>query len=141
MSETCQVDFYILARPTQSAGELACRLAMKAWTQGHSVIVCAESTEQAERLDELMWDCPPGRFLPHQRGEGEAPVGIVTQGEELTREGDLVINLTTEPVPEPSRFRRLLEIVPVSSGRRDASREKYRTYREQGLSPETHKMG
>lgn len=141
MSEACQVDFYILARPTQSAGELACRLAMKAWTQGHTVVVCAESTEQARQLDELMWDCPPGRFLPHEQGAGQAPVGIVARADELGDRADLVINLATEPMPEPARFRRLLEIVPANPAQREASRVKYRTYREQGLNPETHKMG
>ena len=45
-----------------------------------------------------------------------------------------------EPVPEPARFRRLLEIVPANPEQREASREKYRAYREQGLSPETYKM-
>ena len=39
MDHACQVDFYVLARPTQSAGELACRLAMRAWEQGHRVLV------------------------------------------------------------------------------------------------------
>ena len=140
MAEACQVDFYILARPTQSAGELACRLAMKAWAQGHTVTVRTASAAQADELDELMWDCPPGRFLPHDKGMGSAPVGIVTAADSLEQAEDLVINLAGEPVPEPARFRRLLEIVPANPEQREASREKYRAYREQGLSPETYKM-
>ena len=140
MANDCQVDFYILARPAQSAGELACRLAMKAWERGHVVTVRTEDTRQADQLDELMWDCPPGRFLPHEKGVGPAPVGIVTRTDDLQGANDLVINLSAAPVPEPGRFRRLLEIVPAEPGQREASREKYRAYREQGLAPETHKM-
>mgnify|MGYP000281859970 CR=1 FL=1 len=71
MSTACQVDFYVLARTTQSAEQLACRLAMMAWEQGHRVAVCTASDPDARRLDELMWDDPPGRFLPHATGADE----------------------------------------------------------------------
>jgi DNA polymerase IIIc chi subunit len=39
MSRSCQVDFYVLARPDQSAQHLACKLALMAWEQGHRVMV------------------------------------------------------------------------------------------------------
>ena len=143
MDQACQVDFYVLARPTQSAGELACKLAMKAWEQGHRVLVRVENDEEARRLDEQMWDCPAGRFLPHGRGAAaaNAPVGIETADGGAAGERDLLINLCTEAVTDVERFRRVLEIVPAEPGQRDASREKFRNYRALGLSPETHPMG
>ena len=143
MDHACQVDFYVLARPTQSAGELACRLAMRAWEQGHRVLVRVANDEDARRLDEQMWDCPAGRFVPHGRGgaAADAPVGIETAGNRVPGERDLLINLCVEPVADVNRFRRLLEIVPAEPAQRDASREKFRNYRALGLSPETHPMG
>jgi DNA polymerase-3 subunit chi len=143
MPKDCQVDFYVLARPTQSAGELACRLAMMAWEQGHRVAVRADGEDEVKRLDELMWDCPPGRFLPHEAGnaDAETPVSIADSADPIPDHRDLVINLGAEPVPEPTRFHRLLEIVPAEPTHRTASRTKFKTYRDQGLSPETHKMG
>ncbi len=142
MADACQVDFYVLARPTQSAGELACRLAMKAWEGGHRVVVRVDDERAARGLDEQMWDCPAGRFLPHARGAAAdaAPVAIVTARDELPTGRDLVINLSADPVRSAERFDRLLEIVPADPALRDASRGKYRSYREQGLSPETHTM-
>ena len=143
MDPQCQVDFYVLARPTQSAGELACRLAMMAWEQGHRVAVRAEIEAAVREIDEMMWDCPPGRFLPHCTGHSDTqtPVAIDEREAAIPEQRDLVINLCAEPVPEPGRFRRLLEIVPAQPELRTASREKFRIYRDLGLSPETHEMG
>ena len=143
MGSACQVDFYVLARPTQSPGQFVCRLAMMAWEQGHEVIVRTEGEEEARQLDEMMWDYPPGRFLPHGTGPAaeQAPVAIATREEAIPAGRDLVINLCAEPVPEPEKFRRLCEIVPAEPAQRSASREKFKTYRAQGLDPESHTIG
>ena len=143
MSTACQVDFYVLARATQSAEQLACRLAMMAWEQGHRVAVCAGDRAAAARLDELMWEEPPGRFLPHATGadDGTAPVQVLAGNRDIAPHRDLVINLCPEAVPDPGRFARLCEIVPFDPAQRDASRVKFRAYRDGGLSPEHHDMG
>ena len=143
MDIPCQVDFYVLARPGQSAEKLACRLAMKAWQNGHRVMVQTRDEAQAIALDEMMWDEPPGRFLPHSSGAGsdKAPVSIQAQPRTETDGSDLLINLTAEPVTEPQRFRRLLEIVPAEAQQRAASRLKFKAYRDLGLEPVTHTIG
>lgn len=139
MNDGCQVDFYVLGSAEVSARELACRLCLMAWEQGHRVSVLAGDEAEADELDSLMWDYPPGRFLPHDRPpENRAPVRIVARCEDLADDRDLVVNLARDPVPEPTRFRRLLEIVPMDDGRREAAREKFRHYRAQGLRPDNH---
>ncbi len=140
MSENCQVDFYVLQDESQSADILACRLALMAWEKGHSIMVVAETETDATRLDELMWEYPGGRFLPHASGSQQSPVPVRIGTMEMLNSttGDLVINLTDHPVPEPGRFQRLLELVPARDARRKASREKFRGYRSQGLQPQSH---
>ena len=140
---TCQVDFYVLARPEQSAERLACKLAMMAWEQGHQVAVLTADENGADALDEIMWDYPPGRFLPHSRGQAdsETPVTIDTYATEIPAQRDVVINLADTAVPDPGRFKRLLEIVPGIEEKRLASRQKFREYRDLGLSPASHKIG
>ena len=142
MPGPAQVDFYLLATPELDAGRLACRLALMAWERGHRTTVLTESEEAADRLDELMWAAPRGRFLPHARDgdehAGRAPVRITVPGR--LNEADVVINLCQAPVPEPGRCNRLLEIVPHREADREASREKYRYYRKQGLEPATHEI-
>jgi DNA polymerase-3 subunit chi len=142
VTTACQVDFYVLAAGAPSAGHLACRLSLRAWEEGHRVSVLAAGESDARQLDELMWSYPAGRFLPHERGAADAaaPVAIVCAPEPLQADRDLVINLTGEPVPEPGRFRRLLEIVPADPGLREASRTKFRVYRSLGLEPTHHEM-
>lgn len=143
MGSACQVDFYVLASPAQSAHQLVCRLAMMAWEQGHRVAVIATDQDEAESLDETMWDFPAGRFLPHQWGTDSAntPISINVSGTDIPPDHDVVINLADTAVPEPVRFSRLLEIVPGAEQKRLASREKFREYRNLGLSPASHTIG
>ena len=74
------------AIPTQSAGEVVCRLAMMAWEQGHKVLVRTGSEDEARQLDELMWDYPPGRFLPHgpEPAGDDVPVSIATRDDAMS---------------------------------------------------------
>jgi DNA polymerase-3 subunit chi len=114
-----------------------------AWERGHQVAVVTESDEDSGAVDELMWSWPPKRFLPHQRAgdkaPGTAPVIIGTL--DHLKEADVVINLCPQPVPDPQRFKRLLEIVPQRSADRETSRQKFRAYRQLGIEPSTHKIG
>lgn len=138
----CQVDFYVLAVSAPSAGHLACRLSLRAWEEGHRVSVLTATEDDARQLNELMWDFPTGRFLPHELGPAcdAAPVAIVFTPNLIPPDREVVVNLCAEAVPDPARFRRLLEIVPADAGMRESSRAKFRAYRSLGLSPNHHDM-
>lgn len=147
MTDQCQLDFYVLATPGLDARHLACRLALMSWERGHHTIVVTDSDTAAREIDELMWESPPNRFLPHQQDTenkaSSAPV-LITQmsgmhGARLN-EAEVVINLCPEPVPEPGRFKRLLEIVPHQDAERENSRKKFKVYRDQGISPRMHEI-
>jgi len=142
MPGSCQVDFYVLQDAELSASHLACRLALKAWEQGHRVAVMTENEAQARELDDLMWEHPPGHFLPHSLGHDDStsPVQIGASGHAIGKDRDLVINLTPLEFPDPERFSRLLEIVPARDAERAASRDKFKAYRSRGLTPVTHTM-
>jgi len=138
----CQVDFYVLQEPRKSVEQLACQLAMMAWEQGMSSMLLVADSRQARQVDELMWSIPNGRFLPHQLCVDGLPAPV-TIGSLSDLEGtavEVVINLDTRAVPEPQRFRRLLELVPARDSDRQASRSKFRAYREAGLQPVSHNM-
>ena len=143
MGAGCQVDFYVLGGGAQSAEKLACRLALMAWEQGHRVTVRTVNESAAASLDEIMWDSPSGRFLPHGRGAAgeKAPVRIDIEDADPAGDRDVIINLAESAVPEPDRYARLLEIVPGDEAQRLASRRKFRSYRDQGLDPVSHTIG
>lgn len=142
-SNRCQVDFYVLEDPAKSVQQLACQLAMMAWEQGLRSLLVMPDREQAQQLDELMWIHPQGRFLPHQAegAEGSVPVSIGILDDLDRTPAEVIINLGLAAVPRPERFRRLLELVPAREAERQASRSKFRAYREQGLDPQSHSMG
>ena len=89
-----------------------------------------------------MWQFPQERFLPHAEAKAidavKAPVNIGTISS--LKPTDVVINLCHEVVPGPERFSRVLEIVPFANDERDASRLKYKNYRNLGLKPRTHEI-
>ena len=142
MGDPCQVDFYVLADAGKSPEQVACWLAVKAWEQGHRVAVRTSDDAAARSLDEMMWDFPPGRFLPHTREQdmSSAPVRIGTTGDAFDDERPVLVNLDESSVPEPRRFTRLLEIVPANTEHRTASRRKYVEYRDLGLEPSSHSL-
>ncbi len=78
------------------------------------------------------------RPLQLHRDPASAPVNIGTLAG--LNPADVVINLCPEAVPEPERFSRVLEIVPFADNEKEASRVKYRIYRNLGLNPQTHEI-
>ena len=138
--EPCQVDFYLLGAASSGADKLACRLALMAWERKQKIFIITATESSGKQLDELMWQYPQGRFLPHTRANeedsGKAPVNIGTLSS--LNPTDVVINLCPEAVPQADRFSRILEIVPYAESERQASRVKYKTYRNQGIKPQTH---
>ena len=140
--ESCQVDFYLLGQSSPGANKLACRLALMALERKQKIFIITPSEASSEQLDELMWQYPEGRFVPHTRIEDQdaakAPVNI--GGLSGLNPADVVINLCPEAIPQPERFSRVLEIVPYADDEREASRVKYRIYRNLGLDPQTHEI-
>ena len=113
-----------------------------AWERKQRVFIISSSQSSIEQLDELMWQYPEGRFLPHSlvstRKSLKAPVSIGLLSD--LKPTDVVINLCPEAIPQPERFSRVLEIVPFANDQRQASRVKFKTYRNLGLTPQTHEI-
>ena len=130
----------MLEDPAADPAVQACKLALMNWERDRSVFVVAADEAAGRQLDELMWEQPGGRFLPHAiAGSPEASKAPVNIGPlSALNQVDVVINLCREAVPQPQRFSRIQEIVPHHD--RDASRAKYRVYRELGLAPQTQKV-
>jgi DNA polymerase-3 subunit chi len=138
-NEPCQIDFYLLGKPSLEAQNVACDLALMSFERKQKIFVITPTQAEVDQLDELMWQYPAGRFLPHARANEKAPneapviIGVLSD----LYPTDVVINLCAEAVPQPERFSRILEFVPYADDKKQASRVKYTTYRDQGLKPRT----
>jgi DNA polymerase III subunit chi len=66
---------------------------------------------------------------------------LIGAGDPLPSHRDVLVNLGVEVPGFYDRFERVLEIVAGDAAQRGQSRERFKFYRDQGLSPETHKIG
>lgn len=141
-TESCQVDFYLLGDASAEADKFACRLALMAWQRKQNIFIINATLSACDELDEIMWEYPKGRFLPHAKASSpeaaKSPVCLGTIAD--LKPADVVINLCPEAVPQPDMFSRILEIVPFANDERQASRIKYKTYLNLGLNPKTHEI-
>ncbi len=133
-----RVDFYILSEPDKLG--FVCRLAEKTFHLGHQIYVHAESEEQAGKLDDLMWTFKQGSFVPHALCSAESALEfpILIGHQEPPAPRAVLVNLRAELPGFFARFERVAEIVAPDEASRQAGRERFRLYREQGCTLETH---
>lgn len=139
-----RVDFYLLDDPAPDAvALLACRLAEKAFQHGHSIFIQAESEQQAQALDTLLWTFRQGSFLPHARhseAESEAAPILIGHGAEARTDARMLINLSAGIPAFYPRFERVAELVGAGDAARQQARDRFRVYREGGCELKTHHL-
>jgi len=140
-----RVDFYVVEEgQADAAMRVACRLAEKAWRQGHEVWLRAPSDDAVRFLDDLLWTFRQESFVPHQTvddPQAPAPAPVLIAGPEVVPGSvDVLINLA-EDLPAFHRCcARIAEIVGPGPSARAAGRERYRGYREAGAELQSHKL-
>ncbi|MBK7541510.1 MAG: DNA polymerase III subunit chi [Candidatus Competibacteraceae bacterium] len=139
-----RVDFYVLSdQKDNGRALLACRLIDKAYTLGHTIYLLAASDSHAAALDDLLWTFRQDSFIPHERypleGEGDSPVLIGTRLP-ADRAAQVLINFSDALPDGFERYERVVELVDQTPEVLAKSRERFRQYRERGLTPETHKL-
>ncbi|MBV2133825.1 DNA polymerase III subunit chi [Pseudomonas sp. MAP12] len=133
-----RIDFYILP-DSDAATRLtyACRLAAKAWREGHRIYLHCQDQAQAEALDARLWSFSAASFVPHQLADAgnDAPL-LLAWGPDAGGEQSLLINLASSVPAFFERFARIAEVVNQDPQTRDALRTSYRFYRERGYAPQ-----
>ena len=139
-----RADFYLITTPRFRTEplRLVCELARKAFDAGLPTLVLARSQEQAEALDDLLWDMGDEVYIPHQIAgaeddEDEAEVLIAAPDVDAALR-PLVINLRDAAVE--GAFDRVLEVVPADESARGPLRERWKQYQARGLELKKHDM-
>ena len=139
-----RADFYLIAKPRflEKPLLLVCELARKAWDSDQPLLIFAASAEQAEVLDELLWEFDPDAYVPHQiAGSDEdddiTPVLIVPPQMQAPMR-PLVINLRKDALT--GDFSRVLEVVPADESARGPLRERWKQYKDRGLEVQKFDM-
>jgi len=138
-----RADFYLIDKPRFRDDPLllVCELAKRAFESGQRALILARSFDQAEQLDEKLWEFDENAFIPHQiAGDDDdaiTPVLIVTP-ESQADDRPLVINLRDDCAP--GLFERVLEVVPADEAQRLGSRKRWTTYKAAGFEVSKHEM-
>jgi DNA polymerase-3 subunit chi len=126
-----RADFYLIAKPRFRDDPLllVCELAKRAFENGAATLVLVRSQDQAEQIDDRLWEFDADAFIPHQIAGGDddaiTPV-LIAPPQSITADRTLVINLRDECAP--GLFERVLEVVPADEAQRLGSRERWKTY-------------
>lgn len=147
MSRAPEITFYLHDQADESAWlSQVCQLVAEQFSQRRKIAVRAQSQEQAERFDELLWQQPPERFIPHNLvGEGPnggAPV-VIGWDQPLEEYGigrQLVVNLANDCAPFVRGVQRIIDFVPLQDDEKELARERFRTYRRTGASIDTQPL-
>jgi len=138
-----RADFYLIAKPRFRNDPLllVCELAKRAFENGASTLILARTQDQAEQLDDRLWEFDADAFIPHQIAGGDddaiTPV-LIAPPQSRTPDRILVINLRDECAP--GLFDRVLEVVPADDAQRLGSRERWKTYKTAGFEIAKHDM-
>ena len=140
-----RIDFYLLEKTPEKRELLVCRLAEKAFRQGHQTYVLTPGPEDARQLDDLLWTFSAGSFVPHGLhtdgpGSAELPAVLIGHQEPAAACHDVLISLLPEVPGCFSRFQRVAEFVGQSGEEKRLARERFRFYRDRGYVLETHTL-
>lgn len=146
--------FYLLEHsaskdPLNASEALVCELAQTHWRAGKRILIACETEQQANTLDEALWQRSPTAFIPHNlAGEGPkygAPVELAWPQRRGNSARDLLICLLPHIPDFASTFNEVIDFVPSEDTHKSLARERYKAYRRLGFhlntatppSPET----
>ena len=139
-----RADFYVIAKPRFRANPLllVCELARKGYDANQAMLILAQSFEQAETLDDLLWGFDPEAYLPHQivgtdDDEDITPI-LIAAPEHAAAPRPLIINLRQTAWEGPCE--RILEVVPADPSARIPLRKRWRAYKLQGFDVTSYAM-
>ena len=142
-----RISFYILKSSQEHDRQVfACRLIEKAHAKGNQIYIHADSQEQANQFNDLLWSFRSDSFVPHQlmydtsqTTQDDCPILI---GHESTppRLMNLLINLSSEQPIFFSQFERVAEFINDNETTKALGRERYQFYKERGYELESHKL-
>jgi DNA polymerase-3 subunit chi len=138
-----RADFYLIDKPRFRDDPLllVCELAKKAYAAEQPTLILTRSQEQADALDEKLWEFDDTAFIPHQiAGDDDDAITAVVIAPPGVRTHDrtLVINLRDECAE--GAFERVLEVVAADPAEREGSRARWSEYRHRGFEVTKHDM-
>ena len=141
-----QVDFYVLRGAAQTDKDLyACRIAGLAHGRGLKVYMQTDDDARAAALDKMLWTFSQNSFVPHALYRGDE-IDLARYPVQIGRVGapdakfDLLISLMQDAPADHAKFARIAELIINDDDDKKHGRARFRFYREQGATPNTHNI-
>jgi len=123
----------------------ACRVVRKARAAGKRLVVWTADERRLSAFDQQLWTFSSLDFLPHVRVgsplQAETPV-LLTSAADSAPASDVLLLLDDEVPPDYpslfSRYERVIDVVSNVDEERVAARQRFKLYRDAGLSPTAH---
>ncbi len=137
-----EISFYVLSSDEERLRSIfCCKLIEKAYRQGVFCYLLTDSDSQTRMLDNLLWTFRPNSFIPHEIYSGELPaidnlvlIGSLPPPDYWKK---VVVNFSLQTLKDLAAVERLLEIIDHHPQRKQAGRNRYRAYQQQGLEIKT----
>ena len=138
-----RADFYLIDKPRFRDDPLllVCELVKKAYAAEQPTLILARSPEQADALDEKLWEFDDEAFIPHQiagDADDEITAVVIAPPGVVAADRPLVVNLRDECAP--GAYERVLEVVAADPAEREGSRVRWSEYKRRGLEVNKHDM-
>jgi DNA polymerase III subunit chi len=138
-----RADFYLIDKPRFRDDPLllVCELVKKAYAAEQPTLILARTPEQADALDEKLWEFDDESFIPHQiAGDDDDAITAVVIVPPGSRSADrpLVVNLRDECAQ--GSFERVLEVVAADPAEREGSRARWTEYKKRGFDVNKYDM-
>ena len=145
-----KVFFYLLSPPIAGQTtdalltdyeQLACQKIAAFWQQQKRILVACQTQQQAEKLDEYLWQLDAEHFIPHNlAGEGPrmgAPVELCWPQRRSNTPREILINLQYDYAPFMAIFNDIIDFVPTEETLKSLARTRYNAYKQAGFNLKT----
>lgn len=104
------------------------------------MFILTANDEDSARIDELLWEFPPDRFVPHERCmERPSHQNLARIHHQLPEDGHYVlINLTDQAIAIAGKFERIFEIVMPNEA--DAASTRQNHYEQLNCTVQNHSV-
>ena len=135
-----EVWFYVTRDASAGArAQLLRRLLERAWHSPRHLYLLTSDEIAAKRLDDWLWQ-PLGSFLPHAMNDRQSERCVIGYEGKTPESGDILVNLTDQVPSICEHFARVVELVSGSDNDTQKGRERWRYYRDKGLTVTKHEL-
>ena len=133
-----KISFYLFEQSPERQVQSTCRLCRKILRKPAKIwLYCPDSALQQE-LDDLLWTFDAQSFLTHGIDDLQSPICISAN---LPDQPEwIVFNFHQEALAEAQRFSHIIEIIENNEAAKQIGRQKYKSYRQSKLAPQTYKL-